>query len=178
MNTGKGNVHRFTVLLSGFFFGAGLFAPLFTITAATGPLGEALNMFAPGITEPKAYSLVASISNIFAAGNSIMGVMLVLFSIAMPVLKFAVLWVEASPSSGEYSKHITLLKGLFRYSMIELFLLAVMIVAVQGLPGGGKATLHVGVLLFAASIMLPMATESFGLFSSDSKAKIGHDNRG
>ena len=55
-----------------------------------------------------------------------------------------------------HSKSLSFALKLGKYSMLDVFVLAVIVIAVKGLPGGSKVILEMGVYFFGASIIMSL----------------------
>ncbi|THB63201.1 MAG: hypothetical protein D6E12_17515 [Desulfovibrio sp.] len=112
-----------------------------------------------GLDGVRSYSLPGSIFVLLREGQWLIGITLFLFSMVFPVLKnLAVLAVAAStiPLRVEVRRKIRhVLHVTGKYSMLDVFVLAVLVVAVK-LEGMIEARLMPGTVFFLASVVLSL----------------------
>lgn len=148
------------ILLSSVTLGIGITAPTITITPQigefTGDLSWVIEHFYPDKLAPKTYSVIGTIGLIIKR-DWLLGVGLIVFSIIFPVTKLGFYWLSASGPAGK-SRARTFLGGIERFgkfSMAEVFLLALIMLFIKDLPGMG-AKLHYGIYVFSASVILSL----------------------
>ena len=148
------------ILLSSVTLGIGITAPTITITPQigefTGDLSWVIEHFYPDKLAPKTYSVIGTIGLIIKR-DWLLGVGLIVFSIIFPVTKLGFYWLSASGPTGK-SRARTFLGGIERFgkfSMAEVFLLALIMLFIKDLPGMG-AQLHYGIYVFSASVILSL----------------------
>lgn len=155
-----------SIPVSSFLYGVALFAPLFTISPGAGEFGGIIRLLAPSLLVTQTYTLAGSIVNLWTYNEHVLAVLLFLFSIALPIVKFVVLWGEQVCKDFATPRFLRIFKGLVRYSMVEVFLVAIMVFSIKGLPGGSRIDLHAGVWLFSFSVVLPLLTEKLNARSN------------
>ena len=163
------NLSRLGVLACCILLGLGLTAPTLTIVPSAGELTWLVEIFSPEDLATTTYSILGVIKKLFASGDWFLGGILVLFSVAFPVAKLALYWV-ATGCGPDLGRATDLLKWTHRagkFSMAEVFALALMVVVVKTLPGGSTAELQWGAYVFVASVLGAILV-SFGLDTSRS----------
>jgi paraquat-inducible protein A len=98
------------------------------------------------------FSLISALRELAAQGQFVLAGALGLFSLCMPVVKAAVIWIAAS---GRGSRHalLGLAERFGKWSMLEVFVAALLITALK-LGPVVAATLHYGAYLLASSVVL------------------------
>lgn len=149
------NLSRLGVLACCILLGLGLTAPTLTIAPSAGELTWLVEIFSPEDLAETTYSILGVIEKLFASGDWFLGGILALFSVAFPVAKLALYWV-ATGCGPDLGRATDLLKWTHRagkFSMAEVFALALMVVVVKTLPGGSTAELQWGAYVFVASVL-------------------------
>ena len=125
------------------------------------------------------FSLASGIRRLAANQQILLAVVLVLFSVCVPVLKGIVIWLAASGRAS--SRPLLILADRFgKWSMLEVFVAALLITALK-LGPAVDATLHYGAYLLASSVLLsglasqllPREHEAGPLFSSSITLTVG-----
>lgn len=129
---------RTLILASLTLLGTGAFSPLLTT--------ERFYFFS------NTFSLISGIRQLVANEQLLIAVLITLFSLCIPVAKAGVIWAAAS---GDATSRPLLLiaDSLGKWSMLEVFIAALLIIALK-LGPVVDATLHYGVWLLAASVLL------------------------
>jgi paraquat-inducible protein A len=89
-------------------------------------------------------------------GNVAIGVVLLVFSILFPIAKLAVLRLgiaELAAGRAPGRAH-RLVQRLAKYSMVDVFVIALVVVASKTFPGGTVITVDWGTYAFAAAALL------------------------
>ena len=136
--------------------GVGLFAPCMTIHPAFGKLTPLIRFIDPDLTTPTSFSIVEGIRSMFSEGNFFVGLIVLVFSVLFPLWKLGVDWqaltrLEVGQPLSASLRHVN---ALGKWSMLDVLVLAVLVVAVKGLPGGTRVTIEWGALAFCASVLL------------------------
>ncbi len=105
---------------------------------------------------PKTYSLVGSVRHLLEDGQLFLGTILLLFSIVFPVTKLTVLLLETSGAAHLPSPYSEWLKELGKWSMLDVLVLAILVVAFKAFPGGTRIDLCWGAALFGLSVLFTM----------------------
>ena len=151
---------RLVILAASALLGAGLSGPSMTVSPRFGSLSQVVAMFKPELTAPEQFSLLSAIVELFrgGAGEVFVGTLLAVFSVAFPILKLSVMWLSAQAVE-ENQPPLRLLRVIETHgklSMLDIFVMALVVIAVKGLPGGTTVTLNWGVVAFAISILLTL----------------------
>jgi len=151
---------KLLILLSSVTLGVGITAPTITITPEigefTGELSWVVEHLYPEKLAPKTYSVIGTIGLIIKK-DWLLGTGLIVFSILFPVTKLGFFWLSVSGPAGK-SRARSFLGGIERFgkfSMAEVFLLALIMLFIKELPGMG-AQLHYGIYVFSASVILSL----------------------
>ena len=137
--------------------GLGLCAPCMTITPRMGEhtgLAKWLGL----LDEPKTYSIVGGVWKLLQGGNVPIGVILLLFSVCFPIVKLGVLRValaqERRGPAESPGSALRFVHRFGRYSMVDVLVVALLVVAGQSFPGGTTVDLRWGTYAFAGSVLL------------------------
>ena len=151
---------KLLILLSSVALGIGITAPTITITPEigefTGEFSWVIEHLYPEKLAPKTYSVIGTIGLIIKK-DWLLGAALIVFSILFPVTKLGFYWLSINSPAGK-SRARSLLRGIDRFgkfSMAEVFLLALIMLFIKDLPGMG-AKLHYGIYVFSASVILSL----------------------
>ncbi|MGE4549874.1 MAG: paraquat-inducible protein A [Opitutales bacterium] len=146
---------RVGVLISAILLGLGLSGPTLTIDPNFADFTWLVRIISPEDLEPTTYSLLGVIGKLLDGDNLFLGVILGLFSVVFPVAKLGLYWVAAGCSSniGRASGLLRWVHRAGKFSMAEVFALALIVVVVQTLPGGSTASVKWGAYVFVASIL-------------------------
>jgi paraquat-inducible protein A len=104
------------------------------------------------------YSIVGAVFAFWTGGNYVLFLFVFFFSLLFPAAKILIaLWawaVEDGDQAGENLKQICrLFAAVSKWSMLDVFIVALTVLAVEG-SLLGAADVHLGIVLFAASIVL------------------------
>ena len=149
------NQSRWGVLACSILLGFGLMAPTLTIVPSAGELTWLVEFLSPEDLEPTTYSILGVIEKLFSTGDGFLGVVLALFSVLFPVGKLALYWISAGCGS-DLGRAAGLLKWTHRagkFSMAEVFALALIVVVLKTLPGDTTTSLEWGAYVFVASVI-------------------------
>ena len=151
---------KLLILLSSAALGIGITAPTITITPEigefTGEFSWVIEHLYPEKLAPKTYSVIGTIGLIIKK-DWLLGAALIVFSILFPVTKLGFYWLSINSPAGK-SRARSFLRGIDRFgkfSMAEVFLLALIMLFIKELPGMG-AQLHYGIYVFSASVILSL----------------------
>lgn len=134
----------------------GILLPCMTIYPNAGAFTSFIKMLAPSEFETTTYSILSGILSMIQNGNVAIGIMLLLFSVVFPVWKLATFIYVTFRKKKTPSKSLDLAIKLGKYSMLDVFVLAVLVIAIKGLPGGTKLDLEAGIYFFTASVLLSL----------------------
>jgi hypothetical protein len=137
--------------------GAGLLAPCMTVTPHLGSLDD-LARWLGLVDAPKTYSVATGILQLLSAGSVAVGIVLLLFSALFPVAKLVVLRAAlADACRGRPAGRAHDLAARFgRYSMADVFVLALVVVVSKSFPGGTTVDIRWGAFAFAGAALLSL----------------------
>ena len=99
---------------------------------------------------------------LWAGDEWFLAILLGLLSLVLPVVKLCVLWWEAFAAGTLPARVLAFFRVVSHYAMVEVFLVALTVLLVKGMPGGSHVALHAGTYAFAASVLLSLvATRVF-----------------
>ena len=138
--------------------GAGLAGPCMSVEPAFGEFDGWVRLLKPDLARPTHYSVVGGITAIVRNGSVFLGLLLLAFSVIFPTAKLAVMAAAASALSQGYPAGflMKLAHHAGKFSMLDVFVVGLIVLAIKGLPGGSRVTLGWGVAAFAASVVLSM----------------------
>jgi uncharacterized paraquat-inducible protein A len=138
-------------------FGLGLALPLFSVTPAAGEWTSVARIFAADEFQSRTFTLPGGIALLWTEHERALAVLLGLLSLVLPVVKLCVLWGEAFVAGSLPPRVLAFFRVVSHYAMVEVFLVALTVLLVKGLPGGSYVALHAGTYAFAASVLLSLA---------------------
>lgn len=147
---------RFAIIASSVALGIGMTAPTITITPGAGELTPLVELLSPQELEPSSYSIIGVIEKLFDGGDWFLAAALFIFSIIFPITKLGFYWLSVS-SPGTWESPWKILEGvdhLGKFSMAEVFLLALTAFALKDLPGDSRVQVEYGFYVFFASVLL------------------------
>lgn len=165
---------QFFILLASVLLGLGLFTPCLTVTPAAGEWTGVLKIFKPDFATPRPISIVSGIKQLFHYGHFFIGLIILVFSVLFPLGKLGVLWTAAWDVTRQIPSErlLGVVEKVGKYSMLDILVIALVIVAIKGLPGGSKVTVGIGLYCFALavliSLVLPMMVRRASKGSQDS----------
>ena len=139
-------------------FGAALNLPIFSITPGLGDLTGWIRMIRPQDMATMQKSLLGGIQLLWADGNPVLAGILILFCVILPFFKFSVLWSEIYGVGSSQTISGRLCRGTASYAMVEVFVLAILVMIVEGTPGGGSMKVGSGAWCFSGSVILSLIT--------------------
>jgi paraquat-inducible protein A len=150
---------RAGIALSAVLLGAGLAGPCMEIQPAFGKLEGWVHLLKPDMARPTRYSVVGGILTLIHNHNAALGLLLLAFSVVFPTLKLAVMsGATAALADGRTAGTLMrLAHHAGKFSMLDVFVVGLIVLAIKGLPGGSRITLGWGVGAFAASVLLSLA---------------------
>ena len=136
--------------------GLGLFAPCMTLYPAFGDITPLVRLLKPDLTAPTTYSILEGIRSMFDEGSIFIGGVVLLFSVVFPVWKLGVYFMAAARRARglDTGASVRWVNQLGKWSMLDVFVLAVLVVAIKGLPGGSRVAIEWGAAAFCASVLL------------------------
>ena len=149
------------ILVAAALLGAGLVGPCMTIVPSLGQWDSWLRLLKPSAVRPSAYSVLSGIMTMIRGGNPGLGLLLLAFSAAFPTAKLAVMAWAASALGGGGTRGagrwaLALVHHAGKFSMLDVMVLAMIVIALKGLPGNTRVELGWGVWAFAASVVVSL----------------------
>jgi len=146
------------LLMAAMLLGAGLTSPAMTIQPAFGKFDTWIKLLQPDATRPSTYSLLEGIARLFNKGDAPIAILLFAFSVCFPSIKLALMGLATARVSQGRSSGLSLALAHHggKFSMLDVLVLAMLVLAIKGLPGGSKIDLRVGVWLFAVSVAMSL----------------------
>jgi Paraquat-inducible protein A len=157
-------------LTSAILFAVGIFAPSFTMIPklGNGYFEWLVRRFVSSDLEPRSFSLVGGIFHLFHDRELFIGSIILLFSVVFPAAKLAALGLSFRLERGSVERHLGLLEQLGKWSMLDVFVIAALVVCFKGFPGGSHVEVQWGIYVFAASVVLSMlATRAMRRYHSN-----------
>lgn len=127
----------------------GIFAPMLTLKYVV------LGIF---VWDEKTVSLYSTITELYAAREMLLFLVIGIFSIVFPIVKIVVLLLATNfplPKGSWISVGIKLVEQLGKWSMLEVFVVALLLVSVK-LGAMLNVQVHYGVYLFALAVVMTM----------------------
>jgi uncharacterized paraquat-inducible protein A len=160
------NVTRFIIAGSCILLGLGLIAPTLTISPQAGGITWIIKIIAPEELAASTYSILGVIQKLYQTNDIFLAVLLAVFSVFSPILKLSFYWHATSlENSKKFNSTIQIIHYVGKFSMAEVFALALIIVVIKSFPGGSTANLEWGAYLFTFSVICSMVVS----FRLDSK---------
>ena len=150
---------RVLLLLAAVTLGLGLTGPCIHIDPHFGAYDGWVRLFAdPQFVQARAYSISSGIRTLFEQRQAPIAVTLLLFSVVFPVTKLALMAYAHSRLSGgaPAGRALWLAHHGGKFSMLDVFVIGVLVVVLKGMPGTTAVTLGWGLYTFGASVILSM----------------------
>lgn len=170
----------FTLLiLSSLTLGIGIIAPTMQteprLTLYNGDYTEIMNLLFPEEFKTSSFSIIQGISHMWNGGAKAIASLIFAFSIVFPILKLLILWIASLKLSQKKcpGRSLHFVEKLGKFSMIDVFVISVLIVTVKGLPGGSQIHAEWGLYVFAVSVTLSI-TAGFMLAHRAHQHQITH----
>ena len=148
------------IIISSFTLGIGIFAPTMQteprLTLYDGDYTEVMNLLFPEEFKTSSYSIIEGIQLMWDSGSKGIASLIFGFSIIFPILKILILWLASLKLTESKcpGKSLKLVEKLGKFSMIDVFVISVLIVTIKGLPGGSQIHADWGLYIFAISVVL------------------------
>ena len=153
---------RLAIILSSILLGCGLFAPCMVLVPGLGDYTELAKLFRPDLTLPRSVSIAWGVWTLFTEGKYFVGGVLLAFSVLFPLWKLGVLW-QATYLIDHHemtARRLRLVEKLGKYSMLDIFVMALIVLAVKGLPGGTEVQIGWGAVSFLVAALMAMGIPS------------------
>ena len=138
------NVTRFLIACSSLLLGLGLIGPTLTIFPKAGDLTWFITIIAPEELEVSTYSILGVIQKLFLTNDIFLAVILAIFSVFSPVLKLSFYWhATGLKDSKKFNSTLQVIHYVGKFSMAEVFALALIIVVIKSFPGGSTAQFNI-----------------------------------
>ena len=145
----KNTLINFLLVLSTILLLVGIFAPMMTLSKF--------------VWIESKFSLYAGTLQLFTDGQYLLFIILLLFSILLPVVKLIVLfrfWHSESSSSSQLEHFMNWLSHYGKWSMLDVFVVALLLVIVK-LGVLATVEVHYGIYMYAAAGLLIMLCTTF-----------------
>ena len=138
--------------------GLGLVGPCMTVVPRMGEFTGWVEVLKPDALRPTTYSILSGIDALRQHGSPGIAYLLFGFSVVFPILKLgAMAWGAASLRLGvRPHAAVTISHHLGKFSMLDVTVIGLLVLAIKGLPGGSEVHLGWGVWAFAASVGLSL----------------------
>lgn len=133
------------LLAAALAFGIGIWAPMLTLTKL--------------MLIDNTFSVMSGIWHLYLEGDYPLFVILGLFTVVLPIVKLALLFYAWNRPRTAHRASVRWLDMLGKWSMLDVFVVAVLIAAVKLRPMA-TMELHYGLYLFAASVVMMMIASS------------------
>ena len=134
----------------------GLCGPCMTVTPRMEP-HTGLARWLGLLDGPRTYSVLGGIGDLVRHGNAAIGAVLLVFSVLFPIAKLVAVRAALSDvrrglprRRGGFAAH------LGKFSMVDVFVIALIILASRSWPGGTEVELRYGAWAFASAALLPI----------------------
>lgn len=148
---------RVVLCLASVLLGLGLVAPCMTVQPSMGqPWDSWLALLEPSELEPTTYSILGGILELMRSDSLGLGLLLMVFSVVFPAFKLATLWWTATviKQGKPTGTALWITHHAGKFSMLDVMVIAVFIVAIKGLPGDTEVTIAWGLFAFAGAVVL------------------------
>ena len=158
MTPARRTLALFLITAAAVTLGFGLTGPCMTVIPHAGELEGWVRLLEPEALRPSAYSVVGGIAALWSHGNAPLGALLFGFSVLFPAAKLAVMaWAAAHENdAARHGPASRVAHHAGKFSMLDVLVVGVLVVAVKGLPGGTEVRVGWGLYLFATSVVLAL----------------------
>jgi hypothetical protein len=149
----------------------GLVAPCMTFVPRLGDATE-IARAAGLLPGPETYSVLSGIVSLLEQGDALIALVLLAFSVVVPVGKLIVVRLAIREST-RHSVSPALLRAVAlasKYSMVDVFVIALLVVASKTMPGGSRLELEWGTYAFCAAALLSTGLTSWVKSAASSRA--------
>ncbi len=136
--------------------GLGIMLPVMRIDANGGGIkGFIMAFITPG---PSSYSILSSVWALIKNGvvlDILLASIIFIFSVVFPILKLGVFYHKLN--DGNLNRGISALVHKWgRFSMLDVYIVAILILTIRTLPGGAQIKPSWGIILFTISVLLSL----------------------
>ncbi|MCB0336774.1 MAG: paraquat-inducible protein A, partial [Bdellovibrionales bacterium] len=148
----------YLLVISGALLGAGLTLPAMTVVPGYGDYTPLIAFFEPDLSEVKSFSIFDSVLLLWEEGKYFVSLIIAAFSVVFPIWKLCVLWkcVELYYNQEDFHGALKWIEKLGKFSMLDVYVIALLVLIIKGLPGGTQIQVGSGVIAFALSVILTM----------------------
>jgi paraquat-inducible protein A len=148
------------IITSAILLALGLALPCMEIQPNFGAYDSWVRLFKPSLNSPTQFSILGGILKLISEGETAIGLLLLFFSCIFPTLKLTILsWAVALLARGKHAGPLLkIAHHTGKYSMLDVLVLSLLVLAIKGLPGNTAIHLAPGFYLFAASVILGIFT--------------------
>ena len=158
MNPARRAVVLLLVTASAAALGLGLTGPCMTVVPNAGEWTGWVRLLEPRMLRPTTFSVLTGIDSMWRHDAEGLAGLLFAFSVAFPTAKLAILaWLAAHADpdaphgpAGRLAHHVG------KFSMLDVLVIGLVVVAVKGLPGGTEVRAGWALWAFAASVLAAM----------------------
>lgn len=149
---------RLLVFSAAALLGLGLVAPCMTIVPGFGDMETWVRLLKPQLMHASTYSVLSGIFAMIHNHNVGLGLLLLSFSAIFPTLKLATMaWsIEDLAARRPTGVLLRFAHHAGKFSMLDVLVLALLVIAIKGLPGNSQVQLGWGVWCFAGSVVLSL----------------------
>ena len=115
-----------------------------------------VRLFVSSDLEPRQFSLVGGIWHLFAERELFIGGVILLFSVVFPLAKLAAIIRAVHLGPEASARHLKMVESLGKWSMVDVFVIASLVICFKGFPGGTHIQVQWGIYVFAVSVVLTM----------------------
>jgi paraquat-inducible protein A len=147
------------LLLAGVTLGLGWVGPCMTLVPGFGQLDGWVRLFVPeDFTTARTYSILTGIEALYDEGHAGLAAVIAGFSLVFPAIKLAVMgYGHAAVVAGRRTGTAWwLAHHAGKFSMLDVLVVAVLVVAIKGMPGDSDVIVGWGLWSFAVSVGLSM----------------------
>ena len=136
--------------------GLGIMLPVMRIDPGDGTIRRFIMAFiTPG---PSTYSILSSVWALIKTGalmDILLGIIIFLFSVVFPIMKLGVFYSVLSGGNpdGRFPEFV---HKWGRFSMLDVYVVAILILTIRSLPGGAQIKPSWGLMLFTISVLLSL----------------------
>ena len=158
MTPARARVLALLLAVSAVTLGLGLVGPCMTVIPKLGELTGWVEILRPDELAPTTYSVLSGINAMRLHGSPGLAALLLGFSVVFPALKLAAMsWGTAALALGVRTHAaVAVTHHLGKFSMLDVMVIGLLVIAIKGLPGGSEVLLGWGVYCFAASVVLSL----------------------
>jgi uncharacterized paraquat-inducible protein A len=136
--------------------GFGIMLPAMRIDPGDGTIRRFIMAFVIG--GPSSHSILSSVWALIKTGAAmdiLLGIIIFLFSIVFPIMKLGVFYSVLSGGNpdGRFPEFI---HKWGRFSMLDVYVVAILVLTIRSLPGGAQIKPSWGLLLFTISVLLSL----------------------